>query len=60
MEIKGQMLREVIQQFREEWRKKRRENGGVIPLLCFINATPCAPVSGEPGPGQAVKIMGED
>lgn len=40
--------KEDIQQFREE-KRKRRENAGVIPLLCFINATPCAPVSGSKG-----------
>lgn len=28
-------------------RRKRRENAGVMPLLCSINATPCAPVSGS-------------
>lgn len=50
MEIMGEMLRKVIQQFREEKKKKKRENAGVILLLCFINATPCVPVSGSEGP----------
>ena len=52
MEIKGEMLTKVIQQFREERRRKKkreRENAGVMPLLCFINAMPCAPVSGSQG-----------
>lgn len=49
MEIKGEMLTEVIQQFREE-RRRRKRGSGVIPLLRFINATPCAPVSASEGP----------
>lgn len=32
-----------------EVEKKRSQNSRVIPLLCFINATPCAPVSGSEG-----------
>lgn len=47
MEIKGRMLGKV-QQFREMRRKKKR-NARVILLLCFINATPCAPVRGSEG-----------
>lgn len=47
MEIKGEMLRKVIQQFREE--KRKTESMLVILQLCFINATPCVPVSESEG-----------